>query len=117
MLLLTVNDVEDFTLHDYTSSWLAAAASPAVADLVGWPHLLYFTAISNHSCGCTCACIPFLLPLLLLPLPQVLANPLVPQPNKDAAQQRYDKLHAACLDTISRWAAATTASLQPTATA
>jgi hypothetical protein len=45
-------------------------------------------------------------PLLLL---QVLANPLVPQLNKDSAQQRYDNLRATCIDTITRWAAATAA--------
>uniref|UniRef100_A0A383W7Z9 Uncharacterized protein n=1 Tax=Tetradesmus obliquus TaxID=3088 RepID=A0A383W7Z9_TETOB len=43
-------------------------------------------------------------------LAKVLANLLVPQPNKDAAQQRYNKLHTTCLDTISRWAAAATTS-------
>jgi hypothetical protein len=47
---------------------------------------------------------------LLLLLLQVLANPLVPQPNKDSAQQRYNTLRATCLDTITRWAAATAAS-------
>jgi uncharacterized membrane protein YgcG len=47
--------------------------------------------------------------ILLLLLPQVLANPLVPQPNKDSAQERYDNLRATCLDTITRWAAATAA--------
>ncbi|KAF6255428.1 hypothetical protein COO60DRAFT_211451 [Scenedesmus sp. NREL 46B-D3] len=46
---------------------------------------------------------------------------MVPQPNKDAAQQRYDTLHATCLDTITRWAAATAATaafahLQPAMT-
>jgi hypothetical protein len=46
-------------------------------------------------------------PSLLL---QVLANPLVPQLNKDAAQQRYNTLRTTCLDTITRWAAATAAS-------
>jgi hypothetical protein len=50
-----------------------------------------------------------LLVLLLLLLRQVLANPLVPQPNKDSAQQRYDTLRATCIDTIARWAAATAA--------
>jgi hypothetical protein len=47
---------------------------------------------------------------LLLLLLQVLANPLVPQPNKDAAQLRYNTLRTTCTDTITRWAAATTAS-------
>lgn len=53
---------------------------------------------------------------------QVLVNPLVPQPSKQSAEERYQQLHTSCSSTIAAWVTRAAASdsfvqLQPAMTA